>query len=197
MITYPRVCIGVVLGVLVLVGGCGPVEPLPPMENLKIQAVARQGLPEPGSTGARLVGRYCGQCHEIPDPTMHTADRWVPSVAEMVRYMNLPAGRKAMEQPGAPSSEETDEILAYLKAHAHPGLDMEAYKAALASEAGRDFRETCNQCHGLPDPRQHTADEWPWVVRRMRKNMLYKDIQPPDKAATARIVGFLQKYAAR
>jgi cytochrome c5 len=200
MINSQRVCIGAIVGVLVLLcTGCGrsPVEPLPSMENLKFHGLSREALPDPGSQGARLVGRYCSQCHDIPDPATHTADRWIPSVAEMVRYMNLPSGRKAMKQPGAPSSEEADRIVAYLKTHAHTGLNMEAYKAALASEEGRDFRETCDQCHGLPDPRQHTADEWPWVVKRMRKNMRYKEIQPPDEAATARIIDFLQKYAAR
>jgi len=184
---------------VLLCAGCGrePVEPLPTMENIKFQAVARQALPEPDSQGAQLVGRYCGQCHDIPDPTTHTADRWVPSVAEMVRYMQLHQGSMVKMKVGAPSSEEAARILAYLQAHAHPGLDMEAYEAALASEAGRDFRETCNRCHGLPDPRQHTAHRWPAVVRRMAGNMRSNGIQPPDEAAVERIVSFLQKYAAR
>lgn len=197
---HPRVYISIMVGVLVLTSvGCSrvPEEPLPPMQSLGFDKVARQALPDAGSQGAQLVGRYCGQCHDIPDPATHTADRWVPSVAEMVRYMNLPAGRKAMKQPGAPSSEEAAGILAYLQAHAHQGLDMAVYQKSLASEEGRDFRQTCNQCHGLPDPRQHTADEWPWVIRRMRMNMRQKGIQPPDKAASARILDFLQKYAAR
>jgi hypothetical protein len=29
----------------------------------------------------------------------------------------------------------------------------------------------CRQCHVLPDPRRHTASEWPAVVARMEKNM--------------------------
>ena len=200
MINDPRVYIGIPLGALVLLSaGCArvPEEPLPAMENLNFEKLTPRALPDAGSQGAQLMGRYCGQCHDIPDPTAHTADRWVPSVAEMVRYMNLPAGRKAMKQPGAPSSEQAARLLGYLQAHAHQGIDMNVYQKSLASEEGRDFRETCKRCHGLPDPRQHTADEWPAVARRMEKNMLYKGIKPPDKAAVQRIVGFLQTYAAR
>jgi hypothetical protein len=28
-----------------------------------------------------------------------------------------------------------------------------------------------HQCHVLPDPKRHTADEWPTVVARMQENM--------------------------
>ena len=33
------------------------------------------------------------------------------------------------------------------------------------------FKETCSQCHPLPDPKLHSAEEWPKVVEMMRNNM--------------------------
>jgi hypothetical protein len=30
-------------------------------------------LPEPKSSGAQLVSRYCVQCHNLPNPAMHHA----------------------------------------------------------------------------------------------------------------------------
>ena len=37
-------------------------------------------LPDPNSPGAKLIGTYCGQCHNAPSPQMHSATDW-PSVA--------------------------------------------------------------------------------------------------------------------
>ena len=33
-------------------------------------------LPEPSSAGAGLVATYCGQCHDLPAPAMHSATDW-------------------------------------------------------------------------------------------------------------------------
>lgn len=37
----------------------------------------------------------------------------------------------------------------------------------LSAPAGILFEATRLLCHVLPDPKQHTADEWPGVVERM------------------------------
>ena len=37
--------------------------------------------------------------------------------------------------------------------------------------AGEAFRVACNQCHVLPDPKRHTAEDWRAVVARMQENM--------------------------
>lgn len=37
----------------------------------------------------------------------------------------------------------------------------------LSAPAGILFEATRSLCHVLPDPKQHTADEWPGVVERM------------------------------
>jgi hypothetical protein len=64
------------------------------------------------------------------------------------------------------------------------------------------FSIACSQCHALPDPRRHTAREWPGVVERMRRHMSWANIVVgPDTLKTnpvldtSAIVRFLQRYA--
>ena len=132
-------------------------------------------LPEPGSRGARLTLRYCVQCHNLANPAMHEAAKWRPIVERMVLRMegrgNM--GRLMAEMMAgveAPSPEEAKILAAYLRKHAQKPLDPRRYPE-VNSPAGDSFRLACNQCHALPDPRRHTAKEWPAVVARMQKNM--------------------------
>ena len=53
----------------------------------------------------------------------------------------------------------------------------------------------CIQCHALPDPRQHTAQEWPYVVARMNNYMHYRYMPAPDPQQMNEIIEFLAKYA--
>jgi hypothetical protein len=53
----------------------------------------------------------------------------------------------------------------------------------------------CIQCHALPDPRQHTAQEWPYVVARMNNYMHYRYMPAPDQQQMNEIIEFLAKYA--
>ena len=132
-------------------------------------------LPEPGSRGARLTRRYCVQCHNLANPAMHDARKWPALVERMVLRMegrgNM--GRLMAEMMAgvdAPQPEETKLLVAYLRKHAQKALDPRRYPE-VNSPAGESFRGACGQCHVLPDPRRHTAGEWPAVVARMQKNM--------------------------
>ena len=49
--------------------------------------LAPSELPDPESEGARLTGLYCVQCHYLPSPAMHDADRWEKVVLRMVPRM--------------------------------------------------------------------------------------------------------------
>lgn len=132
-------------------------------------------LPEPGSRGAQLTLRYCVQCHNLANPAMHDAGKWPMIVERMVLRMQ---GRGNMGQlmaemmagVVAPSPEETKLLLAYLGRHAQRPLDP-ARIPEVNAPAGESFRLACSQCHVLPDPRRHTAKEWPAVVARMQRNM--------------------------
>ena len=70
----------------------------------------------------------------------------------------------------APGQEETKLLVAYLRRHGQKALDPARYPE-VNSPAGEAFRRACGQCHALPDPRRHTAAEWPAVVGRMQQNM--------------------------
>ncbi|MBW7923640.1 MAG: hypothetical protein H3C59_02735 [Burkholderiaceae bacterium] len=175
-------------------------------------------LPQADSRGARLLALYCVQCHNLPDPAMHDANRWPEVVRRMVPRMqgrgNLgPLMADLMRAPGAgeramsaPSADEEREIVAYLRRHAQRSLDPKAdpeLAQALGSGAGRMFAEACSQCHALPDPSQHTPEEWPKVVDRMRDNLDWMnrvqsraDPREPQ-LSVPEIVGFLQEHARR
>src|SRR5688572_10910037 len=57
------------------------------LERILPPAITPAGLPEPDSHGAQLTVRYCVQCHHLPNPHMHTAERWVTTVNRMVWRM--------------------------------------------------------------------------------------------------------------
>jgi hypothetical protein len=132
-------------------------------------------LPEPASRGAQLTLRYCVQCHNLANPAMHEARKWPRIVERMVLRMQ---GRGNMGRlmadmmagVDAPDPEETKLLVAYLRKYAQKPLDAARYPE-VNTPAGESFRLACSQCHVLPDPRRHTAAEWPAVVARMQKNM--------------------------
>jgi hypothetical protein len=76
-------------------------------------------LPESESDGARLVSRYCTQCHELPLPALHTAEGWTPVAQRMHRRMQW------MSENGSlpirvPTDLELQSIIGYLQEHAAP-----------------------------------------------------------------------------
>lgn len=132
-------------------------------------------LPEPRSRGAQLTQRYCVQCHNLANPAMHDAARWPAIVERMVPRMEGKGNMgklmaEMMAGVEAPSAEETQTIIAYLRKHAQRALDPGKIPE-VNEPAAESFRVACSQCHVLPDPRRHSAREWPAVVARMRRNM--------------------------
>jgi cytochrome c2 len=132
-------------------------------------------LPEPRSRGAALARRYCVQCHNVPNPAMHDAQKWPKIVDRMVMRMT---GRgnlgelmvDMMAGVQVPTAAETEAIVAYLRKHAQAPLDPKRYPE-VNRPSGEAFRLACSQCHVLPDPKRHTAGEWRAVVARMQENM--------------------------
>jgi len=165
-------------------------------------------LPEPGSRGAQLTLRYCVQCHNLPNPAMHHAAKWPGIVKRMVPRMQgkgnmgrLMADMMAGVQ--APDEEETRVLVAYLRRHAQNALDPKRYPDVY-SPAGESFRVACNQCHALPDPRRHSAADWPAVVARMQKNMEWmnrvvgtRPVPGEPQLRIDAINAFLKKYARK
>jgi cytochrome c5 len=149
-----------------------------------------ENLPEPDSSGAKLLSRYCNQCHNLPSPAMHTAEEWPAVTRRMFARMSMMSGMMGTENP---SSEEQLLIISYLKAHSlksvSPGvLPSPESKGAIL------FKETCSQCHALPDPSLHTAQEWSAVVERMRDNMRAMGRRVITDREKAEIVAYLSNY---
>ena len=147
----------------------------PMLERILPPTFAAEQLPERKSRGAQLVIGYCVQCHNLANPAMHNAEKWPGIVERMVLRME---GRgnmgtlmsEMMAGVKAPAAEEKAAIVAYLQRHAQKPLDPARYPE-LDTPAGEAFRLACNQCHVLPDPKRHTAQEWRAVVARMQENM--------------------------
>jgi len=175
------------------------------LERILPPSIEPRQLPEPGSEGAKLTARYCVQCHYLPSPQMHTADKWTTTVVRMVWRMqgkgNLGAVmRDMMDKVEAPTDREVAVLTRYLRKHAQ--TEMNPSDPALRTQAGTIYSIACTQCHALPDPRRHTAREWPLVVERMKSHMEWANtVVGPDELKTnpalntGEIVRFLQRHA--
>lgn len=168
-------------------------------------------LPDPTSTGAQLVSRYCSQCHGIPSPASHAAAEWEGTLRRMVMHMerggHMPGmrgmmsgrmGMRGMGMMGAriPTDAELRTIREYLEAHS-----LRAVAADSLPEAGTSgatlFAHTCSRCHSLPSPAQHRPADWPGVVTRMRANMLRFHVDTISDETAREIVAFLQRASAQ
>lgn len=56
-------------------------------------------------------------------------------------------------------------------------------------------KQFCSACHALPDPKAHTAAEWPGVVARMLDNMRRLGKPVPNNEQISAILDFLQGNA--
>ena len=188
----------------IVLAGCGGDAPFPGMGSRSLElpsGIPADQLPAPESRGARLVADYCSQCHGIPSPRRHGAEDWEASVRRMFRRMDhmehMGGGMMSRMHGGrgdvrAPSVGQREVILQYLRNHAMSSADDEKLPAG---EGRERFRTVCTRCHALPDPDQHTPDEWPAVVKRMRKNMAQMEVPEPSAEDMAAIVRYLQRAA--
>ena len=146
-----------------------------PVENSLILAAAMVGLPAPtplsqlpdsGSEGAKLVVKYCAQgCHGIPSPGAHSQTDWPVVLRRM--WLRMDKIDTAEYHVAVPTNAERVLIMDYFIAHAFRGTT-----GLLPAAPGRElFVQTCTQCHGLPDVRQHSPEDWVAVVRRMNGHM--------------------------
>jgi len=174
------------------------------LERILPRAIEPRELPEPRSEGARLTTRYCVQCHYLPNPEMHTPDKWSTIVVRMVWRMqgkgNLGQLMKdLMEKVEAPAEPEVAVLTAYLQKHGQK--EMDPAHPALGTEPGKIYSIACTQCHSLPDPQRHTVREWPAVVERMKRHMAWYNTVVGEGALktipvleTKQIVRFLQRH---
>jgi hypothetical protein len=176
------------------------------LERVLPRSIEPRELPEPQSEGARLTARYCVQCHYLPNPRMHTADKWTVVVVRMVWRMQGKGNlgelmKEMMDDVAAPTQQEAAVLTQYLRSHGQKEMDLR--DPALNNEAGKMYIIACTQCHALPDPRQHTRQEWPNVVERMKRHMAWANtvvgvdsLRTVPVLETGEIVRFLQRHAS-
>lgn len=153
-------------------------------------------LPEPESSGAQLLQRYCVQCHELPGPGLHTGEEWPAVVARMQdRILRLSDSERTLVHVTPLNTGEMTELLRYLKRYGYLPLDSSNYPD-LDTDIGKAFSSVCSQCHALPDPKLHNKFQWREVVRRMRRNMELLGMTDPGDDAIAKALGFLETHAA-
>lgn len=152
-------------------------------------------LPNADSRGAKLMGTYCTQCHELPDPGAYSADEW-PRVMERMslRIKALGSRRCHLLQLAIPTDQEKSEILAYLRRSAFQSLNA-GPKVPLAGEGAMAYLNFCSQCHDPPHPRQHLPSEWSGVVNRMQDYAYFIGRRTITDKESAAIVEFLKSQA--
>ena len=152
-------------------------------------------LPNADSRGAKLMGRYCAQCHGLPDPGAYSADEW-PRVMERMslRIKTLGNRRCHVLQLAVPTDQESGELLAYLRQSAFESLNA-GPKVPLTGEGAMAYLNFCSQCHDPPHPRQHLASEWPKVVNRMQDYAYFIGRRTISDKENAAILEFLKSQA--
>lgn len=148
-------------------------------------------LPQSSGPGARLLTRYCTQCHELPGPGHHTAGEW-PAVLERMQVLMETSQRfrGLMGRIAAPDADERATLRAYLSNNALTPL-----RGLPHGPGAGAFASHCATCHALPDPRQHPAADWPAVVARMARNagIMQRGGMAPDVQDA--LIGYLQTAA--
>ena len=172
----------------------------PMMGRMPVKGIARKALPESESIGAELYSQYCSQCHALPSPKAHSAREWEESLARMDAQMQMMGRMRMMKMcrmmnVEAPNGGEKEIILSYLQKHALKVIKEQELPAP-ESKGALLFKDTCSQCHDLPGPKNHTAEEWPRIVENMtdfiRELKQGTQLSDQDKE---RIIQYLQEYS--
>ncbi len=201
-----RAWIGVPL-LLAGIVGCGETAPAgetataeqtPTADDL-ITASARVSLPPPGtapsdlpdanSEGAQFLRQYCTACHSLASPATHSATGWPVVLRRM--WLRTEGVAEEYNLP-VPDPRERVVILNYLLENA-----LVVTRAELPAGPGRSlFAANCARCHELPDPSQHSANDWPAVVIRMRQHMVQMLRQSPPQSEVQEVILYLERVSS-
>jgi len=155
--------------------------------------VTANQLPDPQSKGAALFKSYCGQCHNLPSPRMHSKDDWPMRFEKMMDHAKLIAG--ASPDIKIPVDKEKQEIVSYLEKNGFRGLPA----TALLRGESQAFNVIwfCSVCHAVPDPDQFPAKEWGNIVDRMnsyRKKQGREEMSHSDRKEVINFLARVRKY---
>jgi cytochrome c5 len=152
-------------------------------------------LPNADSQGAKLLGRYCAQCHGLPDPKAYSVDEWSRVMDRMSLRMKAVGNRRChMLQLSVPTDQERGELLGYLRESAFEPLNA-GPKVPLVGKGAEAYLNFCSQCHDLPHPRQHLPAEWSKVVDRMQNYAYFIGRRTITDTENTAIVDFLKSQA--
>jgi cytochrome c5 len=146
-------------------------------------------LPDASGVGAALMQGYCTQCHALPGPGRHSAEEWPQVLDRMLMLMDV-ADRFGglLGNVKAPAADERDLLRRYLVSHALQPMERTPQGAGASA-----FESHCGACHVLPDPGQHSLEDWPAVLKRMQRNMSVMKYAPPSRELMVQIRYFLQQ----
>lgn len=99
-------------------GRCGGMMDGMMMGGSMPRALDPAQLPDPDSTGAKLVTQYCTQCHGLPGPKQHSAAGWPATVARMNTRMQWMNRNNSPMDIIAPTRNELATLTGYLEKHA-------------------------------------------------------------------------------
>ena len=146
-------------------------------------------LPDPQSKGAALLATYCGQCHNLPSPKMHSTGDWPMRFEKMMDHAKLMAGTSTAIK--LPANKEKKDLVSYLEKNGFEGLP--ANSPLRGEPEVFNVIWFCSVCHAVPDPSQFPAKEWDKIVDRMnsfRKNQGREEMSNTDRKA---VIDFLAK----
>lgn len=172
-------------------GGAGQTRVLSALQRIP-RAIDPEALPDPQQRGAMLLTTYCGQCHDLTPPTMHTADEWNNVLLRMRDHITQRRGG-ILGRIAMPTQKDWVVLQRYLEENALRALDTSSV-SDLDSPAGRMFQKLCSRCHTTPDPNLHTVHEWPRVVLRMKAHMQNARLVLPDNHVIEESIRFLQAH---
>ncbi|MDE2118388.1 MAG: hypothetical protein KGJ19_07320 [Betaproteobacteria bacterium] len=150
-------------------------------------------LPDAQSKGAALLALYCGQCHKIPSPRMHSTSDWPMRFEKMMDHAMLMAG--ASPDVKTPADKEKKEIVSYLEKNGFRGLP--ATSLLRGEPKAFNVMWFCSACHAMPDPTQFPAKEWGKIVDRMnsyRKEQGREEMNDSDKRAVINFLVDIRMY---
>ncbi len=146
-------------------------------------------MPEPKSESAILFKKYCSQCHNMPNPVMHSALEWPVVFQRMVRHARTIG--TTFEGIAIPTVHERQKIIGYLQRNGLKALPDDA--PSLKSAEATQFLWFCSTCHAPPDPTLHTPKEWKKVVKKMNKSRTGSGRPAMSKTEIGKILKFLSK----
>lgn len=160
-------------------------------------------LPRPDSPGAKLVAKYCSQCHSIPSPLIHQGNEWDRALDRMFwRIDSLNARNQESWWPWAstrnrvlvPAPDERELLTQYIKKNSIRPARKIPESGSAAAEA---FKYTCTLCHALPDPALHSAAEWSTSIDKMQKHLEGTIYGPMEKDEKDFLLAYLKRNGRR